>query len=218
MLCKGAAIKATSTLTLPRPNGFPSPPRVSFPRKDVRSAKRGTLPPRERRGGKLRPPFAFSGDSQACERRQYFRKRSSLWLLKSNKCPRLRRLLGLTSIPMWPTASFVTTPLINISVRHLKRAIVIRERMQRLEHELESILGTTSSDAANGHGGRRKMSASARAKIAAAQKLRWAKFHKSGGGKPGRKKMSAAARAKISAAAKARWAKAKAANRRTLAG
>ena len=63
------------------------------------------------------------------------------------------------------------------------------------------------------------MSASARAKIAAAQRLRWAKYRKGGakGGK-GRRKMSPAARAKIAAAARARWAKAKAANKRTLAG
>lgn len=108
--------------------------------------------------------------------------------------------------------------LSNISVQHLKRALVIREKIQRLEHELESLLGGSGSGSAstNGHGGRRRMSAAARAKIAAAQKLRWAKYRK-GSGK-GRRKMSAAARAKISAAAKARWAKARAANRRTLAG
>ena len=104
----------------------------------------------------------------------------------------------------------------NISVQHLKQALVIREKIQRLEQELESILGGSESTSTNGHGGRRRMSAAARAKIAAAQKLRWAKYRK-GSGK-GRRKMSAAARAKIAAAAKARWAKAKAANRRTLAG
>jgi hypothetical protein len=58
------------------------------------------------------------------------------------------------------------------------------------------------------------MSASARARIAAAQKARWAKV-KASGGAP-RRKMSAAARAKIAAAAKARWAKAKAAGRKSL--
>jgi hypothetical protein len=105
--------------------------------------------------------------------------------------------------------------LSNISVQHLKRALVIREKIERLERDLESLLGGPGSSSTNGHGGRRRMSAAARAKIAAAQKLRWAKYRK-GSGK-GRRKMSAAARAKISAAAKARWAKAKAANRRTLA-
>jgi len=59
------------------------------------------------------------------------------------------------------------------------------------------------------------MSAAGRARIAAAQKLRWAKQRK--GGK-GRRKMSAAGRAKIAAAARKRWAKVKAAGGRTLAG
>ncbi len=106
--------------------------------------------------------------------------------------------------------------LSNISVRQLKRAVVIRERIQRLENELESLLGGSSSAPAGRRGGRRKMSASARAKIAAAQRLRWSKYRK--GGAKGRRKMSPAARAKIAAAARARWARAKAANKRTLAG
>jgi len=63
------------------------------------------------------------------------------------------------------------------------------------------------------------MSAAARAKIAAAQRARWARQKGTavGTAKKGRRKMSPAARAKIAAAARARWAKAKAANRRTLA-
>lgn len=62
------------------------------------------------------------------------------------------------------------------------------------------------------------MSAVARAKIAAAQKARWAKV-KGKTEKPaseGKRKMSASARAKIAAAAKARWAKAKAAGKKSL--
>ena len=60
------------------------------------------------------------------------------------------------------------------------------------------------------------MSAAGRAKVAAAQKARWAKFKAAKqtvkAAKPAKKKfaMSAAAKAKISAAAKARWAKIKA--------
>ena len=59
------------------------------------------------------------------------------------------------------------------------------------------------------------MSAAGRAKIAAAQKARWAKV-KNAAAKPvvkapaKKRKMSAAAKAKLSAAAKARWAKVKA--------
>jgi hypothetical protein len=59
------------------------------------------------------------------------------------------------------------------------------------------------------------MSASARNKIAAAQRARWAKVKgqkpettgAAGGEAPKKRKMSAAGRAKIAAAAKARWAK-----------
>jgi hypothetical protein len=102
-----------------------------------------------------------------------------------------------------------------ISVQQLKRAIAVREQIETLEHELAAILGETPATPTAGHGGRRKMSAAARAKIGAAQRARWAK-QKGLVVKP-RRKMSAAARAKIAAAARARWAKAKAANRRTLA-
>ena len=58
------------------------------------------------------------------------------------------------------------------------------------------------------------MSKSARAKIGAAQKARWAKLKGTAksAGKP-KRKMSAAARALISAAQKARWAKVKAAQK-----
>jgi len=118
----------------------------------------------------------------------------------------------------------MVTNLSYISVQQLKRAVVVREQIEELEAELVAILGeshaTGASASANGHGGRRKMSAAARAKIGAAQRARWAKQKKgtpAAAPKKGRRKMSAAARAKIAAAARARWAKAKAANRKTLA-
>ena len=62
------------------------------------------------------------------------------------------------------------------------------------------------------------MSAAARAKIAAAQKARWAKVKKSVAKPVAKKKsgISAAGRAKIAAAAKARWAKAKADGKKSL--
>ena len=116
------------------------------------------------------------------------------------------------------TYSYLMTTLSNISVEQLKRAVAVREQIEKLERELNQILGESHAASGNGHGGRRKMSASARAKIAAAQRARWAKQKGTAvAGKKGRRKMSAAARAKIAAAARARWAKAKAANRRTLA-
>lgn len=118
----------------------------------------------------------------------------------------------------------------NISVSQLKRAVVIREQLEMLENELAGILGESRAATSNGHGGRRKMSPNARAKIAAAQRLRWAKYRKGASGKSasasakaskkgaaGKRKLSPATRAKIAAAARVRWARAKAENRRTLA-
>jgi hypothetical protein len=99
----------------------------------------------------------------------------------------------------------------NISVEQLKYAITIREKIEALQEELAAIVGGGNPISRTG---KRKMSASARAKIGAAQKARWAKQS----GKTGKSKykMSASARAAISAAAKARWKKAKAAGKSTL--
>jgi hypothetical protein len=99
----------------------------------------------------------------------------------------------------------------SLSAEQLRRAAAIKEQIDSLENELGKILG----GAAVSETGKRVMSASARARIGAAQKARWAKV-KGSGGKTPRRKMSAAARAKIAAAAKARWAKAKAAGRKSL--
>jgi len=64
------------------------------------------------------------------------------------------------------------------------------------------------------------MSAAGRARIAAAQKARWAKAksatQESKPGSMGRKKMSAAGRKRLAASAKARWAKAKASGKNAL--
>ena len=99
----------------------------------------------------------------------------------------------------------------NLSADQLRRAAAIKEQIDALENELGRILG----GAAGSGSGKRVMSASARARIAAAQKARWAKVKGNAGGKP-RRRMSAKARAKIAAAARARWAKAKAAGRKSL--
>jgi hypothetical protein len=68
-------------------------------------------------------------------------------------------------------------------------------------------------------GVRRTISAAGRARIAAAQRARWAKArgkgagHKGAAGAPKKKTMSAAARRKIAAAQRARWARVKAAKK-----
>jgi hypothetical protein len=105
----------------------------------------------------------------------------------------------------------------SLSAQQLRRAAAIKEKIDALEGELGKILGGGGTTAASN--GKRTMSASARARIGAAQKARWAKVKGGKAAKPaaaGRRKMSAAARAKIAAAAKARWAKAKAAGRKSL--
>jgi hypothetical protein len=103
-----------------------------------------------------------------------------------------------------------------LTVAQLKRAVAIKERMEELESELASLLGdlgrASGGVATRGPRKRRRMSASGRARIAAAARARWAKFNAAKGkGRVKRKRtMSPAARAKIAAAARARWAKVKA--------
>jgi hypothetical protein len=69
-------------------------------------------------------------------------------------------------------------------------------------------------------GTRRKISTAGRARIAAAQRARWAKVRRKGGKPnvltmPKKKTMSAAARRKIAAAQRARWAKVRAAQKKS---
>ena len=106
--------------------------------------------------------------------------------------------------------------LSDLTPGQLRRAADLKERIQKLQSELDRIFGGAASTntATNGRRKKRKMSKSARAKIGAAQKARWAKLKgtaKSVGKPKPKRKMSAAARALISAAQKARWAKVKAA-------
>jgi hypothetical protein len=106
----------------------------------------------------------------------------------------------------------------SLSAEQLRRAAAIKDQIDTLENELGRILDGRGSKGRT-PGGRRTMSASARARIAAAQRARWAKYKANKPAKRrgrGRRKMSAAARAKIAAAARARWAKAKAAGRKRL--
>ncbi len=107
----------------------------------------------------------------------------------------------------------------SISIATLKEAIDIKESILRLEARLSRILGGNAAPEEittprRGRPGRRKMSASARARISAAMKARWAArgatkiaAPKKG---PGRhRNLSPEGRARIVAALKARWAKQK---------
>ena len=122
----------------------------------------------------------------------------------------------------------MSNQLSSLTTVQLRRAADLKEKIEALNKELAVILGATSSVAtAAPVKGKRKMSAAARAKIAAAQKARWAKA-KVGkvavkptvkpAAKPAAKpsKMSPAAKARLSAIAKARWAKVKATGKKTL--
>ncbi len=110
--------------------------------------------------------------------------------------------------------------IVNLSVKQLRRAVNIKDKIQSLENRLNQILGSPAKavTVAVPKRKKRKMSAAGRAKIAAAQKARWAKAkgRKAKQTQPKKRTMSAAGRARISAAAKARWAKAKAAGKKTL--
>jgi len=105
--------------------------------------------------------------------------------------------------------------LSSLTATQLRRAADLKEKIDALNKKLASILGAPASVSAKAPK-KRKMSRAGRAKIAAAQKTRWAKIKAVKPAKVKKRKMSAAAKAKISAAAKARWAKAKAAGKRSL--
>ena len=109
----------------------------------------------------------------------------------------------------------------NLTSKQLRQAASIKDKIESLEKRIGKLLGSPSKPVAEAKPKRRrKMSAAGRARIAAAQKARWAKLKgKKLSVKPVKKakrKMSKAARAKISASAKARWAKAKAAGKKRL--
>jgi hypothetical protein len=97
---------------------------------------------------------------------------------------------------------------------------VLKKERDRLTNQLQGIsaaLAAFGSTFANGNGASRTISMAGRARIAAAQKARWAKLKDTSGHAksvaPAPKKgrtMSASARKKIAAAQRARWAKVKA--------
>jgi len=67
--------------------------------------------------------------------------------------------------------------LTTLSVKDLKQAVAIRERIEGLQRDLDRITGAKAAPVKNGAPQRRKrrMSIAAKAKISAAMKARWAK-------------------------------------------
>jgi hypothetical protein len=103
--------------------------------------------------------------------------------------------------------------IINLSPSQLRKAASLKEKIATLEKQLAQLEGTKVVSAPASKPVKKKggMSAAGRARVAAAQKARWAKI-KAAKAKPAakKKKISAAGIAKIKAAQKARWAKIKA--------
>jgi hypothetical protein len=60
----------------------------------------------------------------------------------------------------------------NLSAKQLRNAAALRARIDKLEAQLAALLGGSAAPAA---GRRRRFSAATRAKMAAAQRARWAK-------------------------------------------
>ena len=97
------------------------------------------------------------------------------------------------------------------SINALEQALSIRRQIDALENRLGALLGrTTSSHITTSKSRSRHMSAAARAKIAAAQRARWAKTKagQDGAVEPRVKKggITAAGRKRLSRLMKARWA------------
>jgi hypothetical protein len=122
----------------------------------------------------------------------------------------------------------MTNSFATLSLDQLKRAVQIREQIESMTHELNQILGASPliyTNTRNGNGqngqahGKRNLSPSARARIAAAQRVRWAKYNAAKGPKVisnQKNRLSAAGRAKVAAAVRARWAKFRAAKAKAI--
>ena len=90
----------------------------------------------------------------------------------------------------------------------------VARQLKRLNAALTAFAGSYVGNSSGR--GRRRLNAAARARIAAAQRARWAKIKgrkseasATAGARKGKRTMSAAAKAKIAAAQRARWAKIK---------
>jgi len=110
--------------------------------------------------------------------------------------------------------------LLDLTANQLKRAAAIKERIADLNKELGNILGMPARPGAASQK-KRSLSVSARRKIAAAQRARWAKVQArqstpssaKAAARSRKKTMSRATKAKLSARMKAYWKTKKAGNR-----
>ncbi|EEF59621.1 hypothetical protein [Pedosphaera parvula] len=116
----------------------------------------------------------------------------------------------------------MSNSIATLSLEQLKRAVHVREQIETLTLELNQILGLSpltytrggnrgSQNGLHGlNGSKRNLSPAARERIAAAQRIRWAKYNAAKPQKAvaaGKNRLSAAGRAKVAAAVTARWAR-----------
>jgi hypothetical protein len=114
--------------------------------------------------------------------------------------------------------------LTELTTNQLKSIISIKEQIEKLQGQLDSIVSGNGDPIPPIAGNRRRrMSRAGRARIIAAVKARWAKVKRNGkarnrfsAAKKGDRRRSPAVRAKLAAAARARWAKAKAQGKTAL--
>jgi len=114
--------------------------------------------------------------------------------------------------------------IISLTPKQLRRAADIQERILALQQELNDIVGEeTGAPSSTGNAtmragrGRRRFSASTRAKMAAAQRARWAaRRGQTNSQAPAKRRVSAAVRRARSESMKARWAARKASGKSSL--
>jgi hypothetical protein len=70
--------------------------------------------------------------------------------------------------------------LASLSIKDLKRAVALKEKIARLNKELAAIVGSGEASPADKPAKKRKMSAAGRAAIRRAAKARWAKWKAEG--------------------------------------
>ena len=112
------------------------------------------------------------------------------------------------------------TTLQNLSVAQLRQVVAIKEQIERLQAQFDSVADGHNSNVSVAPK-RRVMSAAGKARIAAGQRLRWAKSRARTASpapakKARRRKVSPATRARLAAIAKARWARVKASGKSAL--
>jgi hypothetical protein len=101
------------------------------------------------------------------------------------------------------------TQLQSLTVEQLRKLVAVKEQIETLQVEIESITGGSESPVHEHpkRRGRRKMSFSERDHIAVAARWGRVRTAKAGAAPKKRRKFSAAHRAALKAAQKARWAK-----------